>query len=137
MKDKISDKDKKDWENFINSKEKIENKDSEIYKNNSVNQRKIDLHGYTIRDANLAVKELIKNSYNEEIKKIKIITGKGMRSNNLKDPYKSKDLTILKYSVPHFIKGEKDLMKMIKKIDNESVNNLNEGEFSIYLKKKK
>ena len=137
MKDKISDKDKKDWEKFINSKEKIENKDSEIYKNNSVNQRKIDLHGYTIRDANLAVKELIKNSYNEEIKKIKIITGKGMRSNNLKDPYKSKDLTILKYSVPHFIKGEKDLMKMIKKIDNESVNNLNEGEFSIYLKKKK
>tara|TARA_B100001027_G_scaffold99424_1_gene68252 strand:- start:1297 stop:1710 length:414 start_codon:yes stop_codon:yes gene_type:complete len=137
LKDNISDKDKKDWENFINSEERVENKDKEIYKNNTIFEKKIDLHGYTIRDANLAVMKLIKNSYNTNVRKIKIITGKGMRSNNLDNPYKSKDLSILKYSVPHFIQGEKELMKMIDKIDNKSIHNLNEGEFSIFIKKKK
>ncbi len=134
---KISDKDKEDWIKFINKNEKIENKDTDIKENAIIQRKTIDLHGYTIRDANLAVMKLIKNSYNTNVRKIKIITGKGMRSNNLDNPYKSKDLSILKYSVPHFIQGEKELMKMIDKIDNKSIHNLNEGEFSIFIKKKK
>ena len=133
---KISDKDKDDWLKFINNKEEIENKDIGIEESAIIQQKILDLHGYTIRDANLAVSDLIFSSYNKGVKKIKIITGKGMRSNNLNDPYKSKDLSILKYAVPYFILEENKLMEMIDKIDIDQVENLNCGEFNIYLKKK-
>ena len=136
MTTKISDKDKEDWLKFINNKEEIENKDVGIKENAIFQQKTLDLHGYTIRDANLAVSNLIFRSYNKGVKKIKIITGKGMRSNNLDDPYKSKDLSILKYAVPHFILEKNELMEMIDKIDIDQVDNLNSGEFNIYLKKK-
>ncbi len=134
---KISDKDKDDWLKFINNKEEIENKDIGIEESAIIQQKILDLHGYTIRDANLAVSDLIFSSYNKGVKKIKIITGKGMRSNNLNDPYKSKDLSILKYAVPYFVLEESKLMEMIDKIDIDQVENLNSGEFNIYLKKKK
>ena len=137
MTTKISDKDKEDWLKFINNKEEIENKDIGIKENAIIQQKILDLHGYTIRDANLAVSNLIFRSYNKGVKKLKIITGKGMRSNNLDDPYKSKDLSILKYAVPHFILEENKLMEMIDKIDIDQVENLNSGEFNIYLKQKK
>ncbi len=133
---KISDKDKDDWLKFINNKEEIEDKDRSIKENAIIQQKILDLHGYTIRDANLAVSNLILSSYNRGVKKLKIITGKGMRSNNLNDPYKSKDLSILKYAVPYFILEENKLMEMIDKIDIDQVENLNCGEFNIYLKKK-
>ena len=136
MTTKISDKDKEDWLKFINNKEEIENKDVGVKENAIFQQKTLDLHGYTIRDANLAVSNLIFRSYNKGVKKIKIITGKGMRSNNLDDPYKSKDLSILKYAVPHFILEKNELMEMIDKIDIDQVDNLNSGEFNIYLKKK-
>ena len=134
---KISDKDKDDWLKFINNKEEIEDKDRSIKENAIIQQKILDLHGYTIRDANLAVSNLILNSYNDSVKKLKIITGKGMRSNNLNDPYKSKDLSILKYAVPYFILGENKLMDMIEKLDIDQVENLNSGQFDIYLKQKK
>ena len=137
MTTKISDKDKEDWLKFINNKEEIENKDIGIKENEIIQQKILDLHGYTIRDANLAVSNLIFRSYNKGVKKLKIITGKGMRSNNLDDPYKSKDLSILKYAVPYFILEENKLMEMIDKIDIDQVKNLNSGEFNIYLKQKK
>ena len=137
MTTKISDKDKEDWLKFINNKEEIENKDVGVKENAIFQQKTLDLHGYTIRDANLAVSNLIFRSYNKGVKKLKIITGKGMRSNNLDDPYKSKDLSILKYAVPHFILEENKLMEMIDKIDIDQVENLNSGEFNIYLKQKK
>ena len=136
MTSKISDKDKEDWLKFINNKEEIENKDMGIKENVIIQQKMLDLHGYTIRDANLAVSNLILSSYNKGVKKLKIITGKGMRSNNLNDPYKSKDLSILKYAVPYFILEENKLMEMIEKIDMDQVENLNSGEFNIFLKKK-
>ena len=136
MTTKISDKDKEDWLKFINNKEEIENKDMGIKENVIIQQKILDLHGYTIRDANLAVSNLILSSYNRGVKKLKIITGKGMRSNNLNDPYKSKDLSILKYAVPYFILEENKLMEMIEKIDMDQVENLNSGEFNIFLKKK-
>ena len=137
MNNKISDKDKKDWENFIKSSERLEDKDNKIYRKKQKYEETLDLHGYGLRDANIAVKNLIINSYNNGIKKLKIITGKGNRSNNIKDPYKSNKLGILKYSVPEFIQGEKELVDMIKKIDHDDIQNLNSGDFSIYLKAKK
>ena len=137
MTTKISDKDKDDWFKFVNNNERVENKDTGTIENPIIQQKILDLHGYTIRDANLAVSDLILNSYNEGVKKLKIITGKGMRSNNLNDPYKSKDLSILKYAVPYFILGENKLMDMIEKLDIDQVENLNSGQFDIYLKQKK
>ena len=110
---------------------------NKIYKKKPKYEETLDLHGYGLRDANIAVKNLIINSYNNGIKKLKIITGKGNRSNNIKDPYKSNKLGILKYSVPEFIQGEKELVDMIKKIDHDDIQNLNSGDFSIYLKVKK
>ena len=137
MTTKISDKDKDDWFKFINNNKRVENKDTGTIENSIIQQKTLDLHGYTIRDANLAVSNLILNSYNEGVKKLKIITGKGMRSNNLNDPYKSKDLSILKYAVPYFILRENKLMDMIEKLNIDQVENLNSGQFDIYFKQKK
>ena len=95
------------------------------------------MHGYTLRDANIAVKNLIINSYNNKVDRLIIITGKGMRSKNEHDPYKSSKLSILKYSVPDYIQNEKELMDKIKKINFDDVESLNSGNFSITLKKKK
>ena len=94
------------------------------------------MHGYTLRDANIAVKNLIINSYNNKIDRLIIITGKGMRSKNEHDPYKSSKLSILKYSVPDYIQNDKELMDKIKKINFDDVESLNSGNFSITLKKK-
>tara|TARA_B100000989_G_C19482818_1_gene445967 strand:- start:495 stop:890 length:396 start_codon:yes stop_codon:yes gene_type:complete len=128
---KISKKDKIVWEEFLRSNEKLYNKDvtNEIRYEDEI--KTIDLHGYTLRDANIAVKNLIIKSYNKKVNKIVVITGKGMRSKNQEDPYKSSKLSILKYSVPEFIQNDDELLNKIKKID------LNSGDFIIYLKRKK
>ena len=133
----ISDKDKKDWNNFINSKNKLEVKDktSNIH-NNTQSKMSIDLHGYTLDQANNKVRELILNCFEKGIRNINIITGKGNRSSNQKDPYQSKDLSILKYAVPDYITNNSDLMDKILKIDQETVNEASSGSFNILLKKK-
>ena len=128
---------KKDWEDFINSNEKLPNKDAPYEKDINKTRKTLDLHGYTLRDANIAVKNLIINSYNNKVDRLIIITGKGMRSKNEHDPYKSSKLSILKYSVPDYIQNEKELMDKIKKINFDDVESLNSGNFSITLKKKK
>ena len=97
----------------------------------------IDLHGYTLRDANIAVKNLINNSYDNKVEKLKIITGKGMRSKSEQDPFKSSKLSILKYSVPEFIQNNRELMSKIKKLNINEVEDLNSGNFTIILKIKK
>ena len=133
---KITNKDKKDWKKFLDSKNKLENKDiifNEINKNEKV--RSIDLHGNTLESANKVISNFIKNCYLDNVNSINVITGKGSRSKNKEDPYLSKDLSILKYSVPHYIKNNSELMKKIKKLDLDSVNNPNQGTFSILLKK--
>ena len=134
---KISEKDKKDWEDFINNNQKIPNKDKIIENDFNKVSKKIDLHGYNLRDANIAVNNLINDAYNSGVEKLIIVTGKGMRSNNEQDPYRSNKLSILKYSVPHYIQHDKELMKRIKEIDLKEVENLNSGNFSITLKIKK
>ena len=138
MTDKLSDKDKKDWEKFVKSNEKIENKDTEyLSKEKQIVEKTIDLHGYTLEGANKKISEYIENCYLNNVDKINIITGKGLRSKNLDDPYQSNDLSILKYSVPNFIKNNTELMDKILKIDFDSVNSLSKGNFDIILKKNK
>ncbi len=137
MNNNISNKDKKDWENFILSKEKLVNKD--ISKPNKVLNkiRKIDLHGYSIDAANKAVEEFIIKSYRSAVNKLIVVTGKGIHSTSYKDPYISKDLSILKNSVPEFIKKNKDLMKLIYNIQDAQVEDGGSGAFYIFLKKDK
>ena len=137
MKKKLSKKDKKDWDNFINSKEKIQNKDLSILKKKDENLfRVIDLHGFSLEEANKTINDFIMKCYLDGISKINIITGKGSRSKNKDDPYQSVELGILKYSIPDYIKNNIDLMKKIKEIDYNSINNPNVGSFNIFLKKK-
>ena len=138
MKKKISDKDKKDWEKFINSSGKLENKDkSETNESSNYIEKSIDLHGFTLDEANQKISQFIENCYLQGVSKINIITGKGLRSQNLNDPYKSKDLSILKYSVPDYIKKNSEIMKKILKIDLDAVESPSKGNFDIILKSKK
>ena len=137
MKNKLSDKDKKDWKKFIDNSEKLENKDKEIQKDQkNLKKKSIDLHGYTLDDANKTINNFINKCYLEGVGNIKVITGKGSRSKNKEDPYLSTDLSILKYSVPSYIKNNSDLMKKIKELDFDSVNDISQGTFDILLKKK-
>ena len=134
---KISDKDKKDWQEFIDNNERLDNKDKEIQKfQKNLKKKSIDLHGYTLENANEIINNFISECYLNNINKIKVITGKGSRSKNKEDPYLSIDLGILKYSVPDYIKNNFELMKKIKKLDLDSVNDINKGSFDIVLKKK-
>ena len=136
MNNNISDKDKKDWENFLSNKEPLPNKDLKIKKKIPLKIKSLDLHGYTLEEANIAIEDLIIKSYEEKINKLIIVTGKGTHSQNEKDPYVSKDLSILKYSVPEFISNNKNLMNIINDIQDAKIEDGGSGAFYIYLKKK-
>ena len=137
MTNKISDKDKKDWENFVSSKETLPNKDNKSIKEKNFVTKSIDLHGYTLEEANKSVQDFINKSYEDNINKLIVVTGKGLHSNNEKNPYVSKELSILKYSVPEFIKKNIDLMKKISEIKSANIEDGGDGAFYIYLKRKK
>ncbi len=134
MINKLSDKDKKDWQDFLDSSEKLQVKDVDQLNNKVISEKSIDLHGYTLEEANKQISKFIENCFVNKVKKINVITGKGMRSKNLEDPYQSKDLSILKYSVPEYIKNNSELMNKIIRIDFESVNSPSKGNFDIFLK---
>ena len=137
MSKKISDKNKEDWENFLNNKEKIPNKDF-VHKKDIRRKKikKIDLHGHTIEEANKAIEHFIQKCFNENVNKIIVITGKGLRSKNIENPYLSKDLSILKYSVPEFIETNLSLTKMILETTDAKIEDGGSGAFYIYLKNK-
>ena len=137
MTNNISDKDKKDWNKFINSTEKLPNKDLKNHKNENLKIRSIDLHGYTLDEANKTIEEFISKAFSENVNKLVVVTGKGLHSENEKDPYVSKDLGILKYSVPEFIKNNNNLNKIISKIEDAKIDDGGSGAFYIYLKKNK
>ena len=137
MTDSISKKDKKDWETFLSSDEKLPNKDLKLKKHSSIKTRSIDLHGHTLDDANKVINNFIENCYEEKVNKIIVVTGKGLHSKNEKDPYVSRDLSILKYSVPEFIENNFDLMKKILEIKDAEIEDGGSGAFYIYLKNKK
>ena len=136
MSSNISDKDKKDWENFLSNKETLPNKDTNVSEIKSSKTIHCDLHGYSLDQANIKIKDFIIKSFDKNINKLIIDTGKGLHSNNDKDPYVSKNLGILKYSVPEFIKNSKELMKFIIEIKEASIEDGGSGAFYIYLKKK-
>ena len=137
MNDNISDKDKKDWHKFINSTEKLPNKDFEYQKKKILKVRSIDLHGYTLDEANKTIEDFINKAFSENINKLIIVTGKGLHSENEKDPYVSKDFGILKYSVPEFIANNTSLMNMINEITEAKIEDGGGGAFYIFLKKNK
>jgi len=136
LNNKISDKDKKDWKSFISSKDKIPNKDLKITKDKIKKKiiKKIDLHGFSLENANKVIEEFITQSFEGGVNKIIVITGKGLRSKNDENPYISKNLSILKYSVPEFVKSNMNLMKLIKNIKEADIEDGGEGAFYIYLK---
>ena len=136
MNNKISDKDKKDWQNFLSKNEKLPTKDEDSDQKKTFNTLKFDLHGYSLKEANDKVKDIIIKSYEKGTRKLILITGKGLHSQNEKDPYVSKDLGILKNSVPEYIKSNVQLMNKIVDIVDADIEDGGSGAFYIYLKKK-
>ena len=136
MSDKLSDKDKKDWENFLSNKEVLKDKDSLELKKKVTKTQSLDLHGFTLDEANKEIDHLIRQSYKNGTSKLIIVTGKGLHSEHEKDPYVSKDLGILRYSVPEYIKNNNELMSMIYEIKTADIEDGGSGAFYIFLKKK-
>ena len=136
MNSKVSDKDKKDWESFLFNNEKLENKDEKFLTKKLHKSLTLDLHGYSLEDANKKIDDLIRSSYDQGTSKLRIVTGKGIHSQNEKDPYISKDLGILKYSVPEYIKNNRELMSLVNDIQDANIEDGGSGAFYIFLKKK-
>ena len=137
MTKKISDKDKQDWKDFLLNQEKVPNKDSIFLKKIRIEKiKRIDLHGYTLEEANKAIETFIKKCFDNNVTKIIVITGKGLRSKNISNPYLSKDLSILKYSVPEFIETNNFLNKMIIEMADAKIEDGGSGAFYIYFKNK-
>ena len=136
MTSNISDKDQKDWKNFLEKNEKLTNKDLEKEESKSHITKSLDLHGYTLDDANKKVESFIIDCFDQKVSKITIVTGKGLHSQNDKDPYISKKFGILKNSVPDFIKSNPSLMTKIKSIADAEIADGGSGAFYVFLKKK-
>ena len=136
MNEKISDKDKKDWEDFLSNNEKLPNKDLKFDKKKILKTKDIDLHGLSLDDANKTIKKFIYNSFDEGVSKLIVVTGKGLHSDVGKNPYVSKNLGILKYSVPEYIKNNPELMKKIIEIKDAHIEDGGSGAFYVFLKKK-
>ena len=138
MNKKLSDKNKKDWQSFISNKAKVLDKDLSVKEDKQIDlTKRIDLHGFSLEKANQIIDEFINECFKENITRIIVITGKGLRSNNTSNPYVSKDLSILKNSVPEFIRSSIDLMKKIKNIEEAKIEDGGSGAFNIFLKKSK
>ncbi len=137
MNSKISDKDKKDWQKFVSGKEKLPNKDLKNKVNKSIKTKLIDLHGYSLENANQEIENFIIKSYEEGVSKLIVVTGKGLHSKNQNNPYVSKDLSMLKYSVPEFIQNNQNLVKIIDLIQDARIEDGGPGAFYVYLKKKR
>ena len=136
MNSKISEKDKKTWDEFLSNDQKLPDKDNFQSEIKSKKTRSLDLHGKTLDEANQIIEDFIRKSYEDKVNKLIIVTGKGLHSTNDKNPYVSKDLGILKYSIPNFLKNNAELMELISNISEASINDGGSGAFYIFLKKK-
>ena len=136
MNSNISDKDKKDWKNFLERNEKLPNKDLEKKNNRFHITKSLDLHGLTLDEANIKVENFITDCFDRKVSKVIIVTGKGLHSQNDKDPYISEKFGILKNSVPDFIKNNPSLMTKIKSITSAEISDGGSGAFYVFLKKK-
>ena len=137
MNNNLTDKDKRDWNTFLKSEEKLPNKDIKNNEKKISKTKLLDLHGYTLEKANVIVESFINKNFKEGTNKLVIVTGKGLHSKNEADPFVSKDLSILKYSVPEFIKNNEELMKKITEFGEADVKDGGSGAFYVYLKKLK
>ena len=137
MSDKISEKDKKDWQKFISGKEKLSDKDLKKNINKSIKTKLIDLHGYSLESANQVIENFIIKSFEEGVAKLIVITGKGLHSKNQNNPYVSKDLSILKHSVPEYIQNNQNLVRIVDLIQDARIEDGGSGAFYVYLKKKR
>ena len=135
MNKNISDKDKRDWQNFLDSKNKLADKDLIKKQSKNLSTKTIDLHGHTLQESNKIIENFINKNYEEKVNKLIVVTGKGLHSKNENDPYVSKDFGILRYSVPEYIKKNEDLMKKIIEIKEADIKDGGSGAFYIYLKK--
>ena len=136
MNSNISDKDKNDWKEFLEKNEKLPNKDLKKKENNFYITKSLDLHGFTLDEANKKVESFINDCFDQKVPKVIIVTGKGLHSQNDKDPYISEKFGILKNSVPDFIKNNLNLMKKIKSITGAEISDGGSGAFYVFLKKK-
>ena len=134
---KISKKDKKVWEEFLTKNESLPNKDLVFSKKKNKKIKTFDFHGFSLDEANATINKLIQESYKNGVRKLVIVTGKGIHSDNEKNPYSSKDLGILKYSIPEYIKNNSELMKLINEIKDADIEDGGSGAFYIFLKKNK
>ena len=131
----LSNQDKKTWEEYIKNPSDIYDKDKSFSKENNRKGRfKYDLHGYTLDDANRKVREIILSCKENNYKEILLITGKGLHSKNEKDIYVSKNLGTLRYSVPEFIKSDKELSNFIISINEAKIEDGGAGALLIKLK---
>ena len=133
----VTPKDKKDWDVFTKQMGDISPKESDLLKENiEINKvKKLDLHGSSLIEANKIVKKFIIESFNNGYKKLLIVTGKGLRSKSHDNPYISEKLSVLRYSIPEYIKSEESLNKKIIKISKAEQKDGGEGAIYIYLKK--
>lgn len=137
MNNNISNKDKEDWKKFVSGNDKLTDKELNIGKNKIEKKRTIDLHGFTLDEANKTIESFINKSFKDEVSKLIVVTGKGLHSKNESNPFISKKLSILKYSIPEFIKSNDFLMKKIIEIKDADIKDGGSGAFYIYLKKLK
>ena len=137
MNKKITLEDHKVWRKFTSSKQRIENKDYYLDQKKVSTQkiRKVDLHGLSLDEANKKIEILIDKYFVEGVEKIIVITGKGLRSKTINNPYVSKDLSILKNSVPDYINANLKIKSKIKSISKAEIKDGGEGAFYIFLKK--
>ncbi len=136
MTDRISKKDRKDWENFLKKNESLHDKEFTAKLNKTNISKSLDLHGFSLEEANKKVESFLNSCFDQGVSKVIIITGKGLHSQNDKDPYTSKKFGILKNSVPEFINNNSELMKKIKNISDANVEEGGTGAFYVFLKKK-
>ena len=132
----VSSEDKKDWMLFTKQIGDISPKEVDLLKKITVTNkvRKLDLHGFSLIEANKTVKKFIIESFNNGYKKLLIVTGKGGRSKSRANPYLSEKLSVLKYSVPEYINNDENLINKIRKISKASLKDGGEGAIYIFLK---
>ena len=135
----VTSQDKKEWTTFTKRLENIYDKDTDFIKQNTTENkiRRLDLHGLSLNQANKIVKNFIIESFEGGYKKLLIITGKGLRSKVHRNPYLSEQMSVLKYSVPEFIKNDGDLFDKISRISKSNLKDGGEGAFYIFLKQQK
>ena len=132
-------KDKKDWADFTKQVGNISvTEDDFLEENRQINKvRKLDLHGYSLDNANKVVKKFIIESFDKGYNKLLVVTGKGLRSKSYDNPYISENLSVLKNSVPEYIKNNENLNSIISKIIQADQQDGGEGAINIFLKNNK